>query len=90
MVLCVRVPAPTEGLGGADFVGGVLQMVSEPTLVVAHTGQCADIGRMARVSLRWNTRHGVWVGTGRVSWTDEDVGFFEWGECHTRPNLDGP
>jgi hypothetical protein len=48
-------------------------MVSEPTLVVAHTGQCADIGRMARVSLRWNTRHGVWVGTGRVSWTDEDV-----------------
>jgi hypothetical protein len=25
-----------------------------------------------------------------VSWTDEDVGFFEGGECHTRPNLDAP
>jgi hypothetical protein len=44
----------------------------------------------ARVGLGWSTRHGVWVGTGRVSWTDEDVGFFEGGECHTRPNLDGP
>jgi hypothetical protein len=30
----------------------------------------------ARVGLGWGTRHGVWVGTGRVSWTDEDVGFF--------------
>jgi hypothetical protein len=96
-------------------------MVSEPTLAVARTGQCADLGRMARVGLRWDTRHdiwvdtgrtvvlgsvcrhmhvrvglgwgtrhGVWVGTGRVSWTDEDVGFFEGGECYTRPNLDGP
>jgi hypothetical protein len=46
----------------------------------------------ARVGLGWGTRHGVWVDTGRVSWTDEDVGFFEGGgvECHTRPNLDGP
>jgi hypothetical protein len=60
-------------------VGGVLQMVSEPTLAVARTGQCADIGRMARVGLGWGTWHGVWVGTGRVSWTDEDVGFFEGG-----------
>jgi hypothetical protein len=33
----------------------------------------------ARVGLGWGTRHGVWVGTGRVSWTDEDVGFFEGG-----------
>jgi hypothetical protein len=32
-----------------------------------------------RVALGWGTRHGVWVGTGRVSWTDEDVGFFEGG-----------
>jgi hypothetical protein len=63
-VLCVRVLTPTEGLGGAALVGGVLQMVSEPTLVVARTGQCADIGRMARVDLRWDTRHGIWVGTG--------------------------
>ena len=27
----------------------MLQMVSEPTLAVARTGQCAGIGRMARV-----------------------------------------
>jgi hypothetical protein len=45
----------------------------------------------ARVGLGWGTQHGVWVGIGRVSWTDEDVGFFEVGsECHTRPNLDDP
>jgi hypothetical protein len=30
--------APAEGLSGAVLVGGVLQMVSEPTLVVACTG----------------------------------------------------
>jgi hypothetical protein len=33
----------------------------------------------ACVCLGWGTRHDVWVGTGRVSWTDEDVGFFEGG-----------
>jgi hypothetical protein len=65
-MLCVHVAAPTEGLGGAALVGGVLQMVSEPTLAVARTGQCADIRRMARVGLRWDTRHGIWVGTGRT------------------------
>jgi hypothetical protein len=65
-VLCVPVLAPTEGLGGAVLVGGVLQMVSEPTLVVARTVQCADIGRMARVGLRWDTRHGIWVDTERT------------------------
>jgi hypothetical protein len=53
-------------VGGADLVGGVLQMVSKPTLAVARTCQCADIGRMARVGLRWDTRHGIWVGTGRT------------------------
>jgi hypothetical protein len=58
--------ATTEGLGGAALVGGVLQMVSEPTLVVARMGHCADIGRMARVGLRWDTRHGIWVGTGHA------------------------
>jgi hypothetical protein len=26
------------------------------------------------VGLGWGTRHGVWVDTGQVSWTDEDVG----------------
>jgi hypothetical protein len=85
---------PTEGLGGAALVGGVLQMVSEPTLTVARTGQCADIGRMARgkvpghllgsvcghmharVGLTWGAQHGVWFDTRRVSWTNEDVGFF--------------
>jgi hypothetical protein len=66
MVLCVRMLVPTEGLGGAALVGGVLQMVSEPTLVVVRTGQCASIVRMARVGLRWDTRHGIWVGTGRT------------------------
>jgi hypothetical protein len=65
-VLCVRVLAPTEGLGGAALVGRVLQMVSEPTLAVARTGQCADIGLMARVGLRWDTWHGIWVDTGRT------------------------
>ena len=65
-MLCVRVPAPTEGLGGAALVGGVLQMVSEPTLAVARTGQCADVWRMARVGLGWDTRHGIRVGTGRT------------------------
>jgi hypothetical protein len=64
-VLCVCVLAPAEGLGSAALVGRLLQMVSEPTLVVEHTGQCADIGRMARVGLRWDTRHGTWVSTGR-------------------------
>jgi hypothetical protein len=29
-------------------------------------GQCADIGSMARVGLGWDTRHGIWVGTGRM------------------------
>jgi hypothetical protein len=33
----------------------------------------------ARVGLGWGTQHGVWVGTGGVSWTDEDIGFFEGG-----------
>jgi hypothetical protein len=65
-VLCVRVLTPTEGLGGAALVGGVLQMVSEPTLVVARTGQCVDIGCMERVGLGWDTWHGIWVGTGRM------------------------
>jgi hypothetical protein len=56
--------APTEGLGGAALLGVVLQMVSEPTLAVALTGQCADIGCIARVGLGWDTHHGIWVGTG--------------------------
>jgi hypothetical protein len=60
MVLCVRVLTPTEGLGG------VLQMVSEPTRAVAHTGRCVGIGRMTCVGLRWDTRHGTWVGTRRT------------------------
>jgi hypothetical protein len=47
-----------------------------------HMHACVGLGR--------DTWHGVWVSTGWVSWTDEDVGFLEGGECHTRPNLDGP
>jgi hypothetical protein len=65
-VLCVRVLTPTEGLGGAALVGSVLQMVSKPTLAIARTDQCVDIGRMAHVGLGWDTQHGIWVGTGRT------------------------
>jgi hypothetical protein len=39
----------------------------------------------ALVGLGWGTRHGVWVGTGRVSWTNEDVGFFEGGGVNVTP-----
>jgi fumarylacetoacetate (FAA) hydrolase family protein len=53
-------------MGGAALVGRVLEMVSEPTHVVARTGQCVDIGRIASVGLRWDTRYGIWVGTGRT------------------------
>jgi hypothetical protein len=63
-------------------VGVVLQMVSETTLAVARTGQCAGIVCMARVGLGWDTRHNIWVCTRRMvvrSWTDKDVGFFEGG-----------
>jgi hypothetical protein len=56
--------APTEGLGGAALVGRVLQMVSEPTLAATRTGP--HIWRMARVGLGWDTRHGIWVDTGRT------------------------
>jgi hypothetical protein len=55
-----------EGLGGTALEGGVLQMVSELTLAVARKGQCVGIGRMARVGLRWDTRHGIWVGAGHT------------------------
>jgi hypothetical protein len=65
-VICVRVLGPTEGLGSAALVGGLLQMVSELTLAVARTGQCAHIGHMAHVGLRWDTWHGIWVGTRRM------------------------
>ena len=66
-------------------------MVSEPTLAVARTGQCAGIWRMARVCPGRDTRHGIWrrhwtcsraplnICLVWVSWTDEDVGFFEGG-----------
>jgi hypothetical protein len=52
--------APTEGLDGAALVGRVLQMVSEPTLAVARTGQCADIymGVWA-----WDGAHGMAYGS---------------------------
>ena len=63
--MCTRA-YPSEGLGGAALVDGVLQMVSEPTLAVARTGECASIWRMARVSLRWDTQHGIWASIGRT------------------------
>ena len=40
--MCTRA-RPSEGLGGAALEDGVLQMVSEPTLTVARTDQCAGI-----------------------------------------------
>ena len=86
--MCTRA-RPSEGLGGAALEDRVLQMVSEPTLAVARMGQCAGIWRMSRVG------PDVTYGTGRtgvrqegavlnicpvwLSWTDEDVGFFEGG-----------
>ena len=84
---------PSEGLGCAVLGGGVLQMVLEPTLAVARTGQCAGIWRVcARVGTH-GMAYGASIGrTGVcqggtfldicpvwVSWTDEDVGFFEGG-----------
>ena len=54
---------PSEGLGCAVLGGGVLQMVSKPTLVVARTGQCAGIWRMVRVCARVGT-HGMAYGAG--------------------------
>jgi hypothetical protein len=53
--MCTRA-RPSEGMGGATFVDRVLQMVSEPTLMVVRTGQCGGIGCIARVGLRWDTR----------------------------------
>ena len=44
--MCTRA-RPYGRAGGAALEDGVLQMVSEPTLAVARTSQCAGIGRMA-------------------------------------------
>ena len=86
---------PSEGLGDAALEDGVLQMVSEPTLAVARTGQCAGKWRMTHVGPDGTHGMSYGAGTGRtgvrqegavldicpvwVSWTDEDVGFFERG-----------
>jgi hypothetical protein len=90
-VLCVRVLAPTEGLGGAALVGGVLQMVSEPTLAVVRTDQCADIGRMTPEMghTTWHMgRHWMYDRALRGKVLGHLLG--GGGECHTRLNLDGP
>jgi hypothetical protein len=62
------VSAPTEGLGGAALVGGVLQMVSEPTLTVAHTGQSAGKGGAWRVWISDGT-HGMVYGSALDVWS---------------------
>jgi len=62
--MCKRA-RPLEGLGCAVLGDGVLQMISEPTLAVARTGQCMGIWRMARVCPGRDTRHGIW----RRHWT---------------------
>jgi hypothetical protein len=50
-VICVRVPAPAEGLGGAALVGGVLQLLREKLHqqeVLPGTYSCRpSIGRQA-------------------------------------------
>ena len=52
--MCTRA-RPSEGLGGAALEDAVLQVVSEPTLAVARTGQCASIWR-------------VWARMGHMAW----------------------
>jgi hypothetical protein len=49
------------GFGGQCVTNGI-----KPTLAIARTDQCVDIGRMAHVGLGWDTQHGIWVGTGRT------------------------
>ena len=90
VVACMKLDPGIHMTYAFSFVlkTGCDRVVSEPTLAVARTGQCVGIWRMARVGLRWDTWHGIWVGTGRVSCTDEDVGFFE-GGCMSHPALFG-
>jgi hypothetical protein len=61
-------------------------MAYGPALDVRSCAKREGSWTFARVSVRtyacaygprWDTRHGVWVGTGWVSWTDEDVGFLK-------------
>jgi hypothetical protein len=61
--------------------GEVLQLVSELTLAVARTSQCAGIGRMARVArvghTAWTTAQALDVqacAKGERSWTFARVG----------------
>jgi hypothetical protein len=80
-MLCVRVHAPQEGCARRLVEGGVLQLVSEPTIVVVRTGQCAGIGRMACVA---RVGHTAWsmapalderaCAKGERSWTFACVG----------------
>jgi hypothetical protein len=63
MCTCSR-PNGRAGLRGFGGQGATNGIRADPA--VARTGQCADIGRMARVGLRWDTRHGIWVSTGRM------------------------
>ena len=88
----------SEGLGCAALEVGVLQMISEPIFAVARTGQCAAYDAWHVCARLGTHDMAYGVGTGRagvrqggtfldifpvwVSWTDEDVGFFE-GGCVT-------
>jgi hypothetical protein len=45
---------------------GVWVGTGQVSWAVAHTGQCAGIGRMTCVGLRWDIQHGIWVGAGRT------------------------
>ena len=63
--MCTRA-RPSEGLGDAALEDGVLQMVSESTLAVAHMGQCAGIWCMARVGSDGTHGMAYGAGTGRT------------------------
>ena len=57
---------PSEGLGGAALEDTVLQVVSEPTLAVARTGQYAGIWHMSRVGPDGTHDMAYGTGTGRT------------------------
>ena len=77
--MCTRA-RPSEGLDSEALEDGVLQVVSEPTLVVVRMGQCADIWCIARVGPDGTHGMAYGAGTGRActkrgqSWTFARVG----------------
>ena len=52
---------------------------------MAHVPALGARSRVLRGERSWSSFARLWV-----CWADEDVGSFEGGVCHTRPNLVGP